>query len=137
AVGGGVDCDDDEVVDQDGGGVGCAAIATAYEGGHKVGMVMASVFYDGVVVGDDDEGSGGGCIEMMTVIRMVSAVGSSRGSNGVGPRWRRVAVKVTMVLVGRGDESSADGWCGVPEILAGKLFRPSKIALAAIAYLMS
>ncbi|GJS89739.1 hypothetical protein Tco_0772375 [Tanacetum coccineum] len=94
-------------------------------------MVMASVFYDGVVVGDDDEGSGGGCIEMMTVIRMVSAVGSSRGSNGVGPRWRRVAVKVTMVLVGRGDESSADGWCGVPEILAGKLFRPSEIALAA------
>ncbi|GJW53530.1 hypothetical protein Tco_0097615 [Tanacetum coccineum] len=62
--------------------VGCAAIAAAYEGGHKVGMVMASVVYDGVVVGDDGGGSGGGCIEMMTVIRMVSAVGSSRGSNG-------------------------------------------------------
>ncbi|GKA15455.1 hypothetical protein Tco_0695202 [Tanacetum coccineum] len=77
------------VVERDGGGVGCAAIAAAYEGGHKgeVGvvvmrMVMASVVYDGVVVGDDGGGSGGGCIEMMTVIRMVSAVGSSHGSNG-------------------------------------------------------
>ncbi|GKD39496.1 hypothetical protein Tco_1259703, partial [Tanacetum coccineum] len=93
AVGGGVDCDDDEVVDRDRGGVGCAAIAAAYEGGHKgevgrlicvvvVGMVMASVVYDGMVVGDDGGGSGGGCIEMMTVIRMVSVVGSSHGSNG-------------------------------------------------------
>ncbi|GJU05079.1 hypothetical protein Tco_1121509 [Tanacetum coccineum] len=68
--GGGFDCDDDEVVDRDGGGVGCAAIAAAYEGGHKgeVGRLI--------------RGSNGGCGVLMGRRQWGGATAEESGGEG-------------------------------------------------------